>query len=60
MKPEPCFAPPKHLEEAAEAAEQRKREAIEKLARKLAGDQFGQAVRDLIDADKRAIQEKGQ
>jgi hypothetical protein len=67
MKPQPCFDPPKHLEEAAELAEQRKREAIARLREKLGeGDRFEQAMRDsahshapVIDADKGALQEKG-
>ena len=55
MKPQPIFEAPAHLEEAAEAAERRKREAIARLAEKLSindGDQFRRAVHDLIDADK--------
>ena len=62
MKPQPCFEPPKHLEEIAELAERRKREAIAQLLEKLGinnRDRFEQALRDLIDADKRALQEKG-
>jgi hypothetical protein len=60
MKLQPCFEPPKHLEEIADLAERRKREAIQRLRDKLGdGDQFGQAIRNLIDADKRALQEKG-
>lgn len=59
MKPQPAFEPPKHLEEAADAAERRKREAIEALKAKLAPDPFEQAMRDMIDADKRARKEKG-
>jgi len=67
MKTQPCFEPPRHLEEAADQAEQRKREAIARLREKLGeGDRFEQAMRDsahshapVIDADKRALQEKG-
>ena len=60
MKTQPCFEPPRHLEEAADQAEQRKREAIARLREKLGeGNRFEQAMRDLIDADKRALQEKG-
>ena len=62
MKTQPVFEPPKALEEAAEAAEQRKRRAIQTLAEKLTptpADRFEQAMRDLIDADKKALQEKG-
>ena len=67
MKPQPCFEPPKHLEEAAEQAERRKREAIARLKEKLGdGDRFEPAMRDsahshapAIDADRRALQEKG-
>jgi hypothetical protein len=69
MKPQPVFDPPKHLEEAAELAERRKREAIARLSEKLGisnRDRFEQALRDsahshapVIDADKRALQEKG-
>jgi len=62
MKPQPCFEPPRHLEEAAELAERRKREAIARLREKLGinnRDRFEQAMRGLIDADKRALQEKG-
>jgi hypothetical protein len=57
MKSQPYFEPPRHLEEAAEQAERRKREAIARLREKLGdGDRFGQAMRDPI---KRALQEKG-
>jgi hypothetical protein len=62
MKPQPCFEPPKQLEAAAALAEKRKREAIDRLTEKLApsgNDRFEQAMRDLIDADKKALQEKG-
>ena len=60
MKPQPCFEPPRHLEEIAELAERRKREAIARLREKLGdGDRFEQAMRDLIVADKRGMQEKG-
>ena len=56
------FEPPKALEEAAEAAELRKRRAIQMLAEKLTStpvDRFERAMRDLIDADKKALEEKG-
>jgi hypothetical protein len=62
MKTQPCFEPPRHLEEAAELAEQRKREAIARLSEKLGisnRDRFEQAIRELINADKRVLQEKG-
>jgi hypothetical protein len=61
MKPRPYFESSRHLEEAAEQAEQRKREAIARLTEKLGvstGDRFEQALRGLIDADKRALQER--
>jgi len=62
MKPQSCFATPKHLEEDAELAEQRKRDAIVRLAEKLRisnRDHLGQARRDLVDEDKPALEEKG-
>jgi hypothetical protein len=60
MKPLPCFEVNKQLEEAARKAEQRKAEAIDKLMGKLGPrSEFEQAMHDLIDADKRALQEKG-
>jgi hypothetical protein len=62
MKPVPCFEVNKQLEEAAREAEVRKNRAIERLTEKLrtsSCDRFGHGVRDLIDADKRALQEKG-
>jgi hypothetical protein len=60
MKPLPCFEVNKPLEEAARKAEQRKAEAIDKLMGKLGPrGEFEQAMSDLIDADKRALQEKG-
>jgi hypothetical protein len=61
MKPQPCFATPKHLEEAAEFSEQRKRDAIARLAEKLRisnRDRLGQARRELIDPDKPVLEEK--
>jgi|HubBroStandDraft_6_1064221.scaffolds.fasta_scaffold4807895_2 hypothetical protein len=63
MKSVPCFEVNKKLEEAAREAEARKNRAIERLTERLGistGDRFGRAVRDLINADKRALQEKGQ
>jgi len=62
MKSQPCFEVDKQLEEAARQAEARKNRAIDRLTEKLgvgSADRFGPAVRDLIDADKRALQEKG-
>jgi hypothetical protein len=62
MKPQPCFEVDKQLEEAARQAEARKNRAIERLTEKLtigSTDRFGRAVHDLIDSDKRALQEKG-
>jgi len=65
MKPQPCFEPPKALEDAARLAEQRKRQAIDRLTEKLAPkDRFQRAMVNLIDADKsahapEALQEKG-
>jgi hypothetical protein len=61
MTPQSCFATPKHLEEAAEFAERRKRDAIARLAEKLRisnRNRLGQARRDLIDPDKRVLEEK--
>jgi len=61
MKPPPCFKVNKPLEEAARKAEQRKAEAIDKLMGKLGPrGEFEQAMHDLIDADKRALKERGQ
>jgi hypothetical protein len=63
MKPVPSFEVNKQLEEAAGEAEARKNRAIERLTEKLgvgSGDRIGHAIRDLIDADKRALQEKRQ
>jgi hypothetical protein len=63
MKTQPCFEPPRHLEEAAELAERRKREAIARLTEKLGinRDRSKQAVRDsshshapVIDAEPSA------
>jgi hypothetical protein len=61
MKPVPSFEVNKQLKEAACEAEARKNRAIERLTEKLdvgSGDRFGHAVRDLIDADQRVLQEK--
>jgi hypothetical protein len=61
MKPLPCFEVNKPLEEVARKAEQRKAEAIDKLMGKLGPrGEFEQAMHDLIDADKRALKERGQ
>jgi hypothetical protein len=61
MKPLPGFEVNKPLEEAARKAEQRKAEAIDKLMGKLGPrGEFEQAMHDLIDADKRALKERGQ
>lgn len=61
MKPQPCFETNKTLEVAARQAERRKNQAIAKLMRKLAPhDRFDQAMADLIDADKRTLDERGQ
>jgi hypothetical protein len=62
MKPHPCFEVDKELEVAAWQAEWRKRDAIARLVEKLGvgnRDRFGQAMRDLIDADKCVLEEKG-
>ena len=57
MKPHPCL---NRAREAAEKAERRKVEAIDRLNAKLGpGGPFEQAMHDLINADKRATQEKG-
>jgi hypothetical protein len=59
-KPRPCFETNKALEEAARLAEQRKCEAIDRLNAKLGPrDAFEQAMDDLLDADERALKEKG-
>jgi hypothetical protein len=61
MKPLPGFEVNKPLEEAARKAEQRKAEAIDKLMGKLGPRrEFEQAMHDLIDADKRALNERAQ
>ena len=63
MKPVPCFEINKQLAEAAREAEARKNRAIAQLTEKLGirgDDRFGSAVRDLIDADRRALKERGQ
>ena len=62
MKPHPCFEVNRELEVAARQAERRKRDAIARLVEKLGigkRDRFGQAMRDLIDVDKRLLEEKG-
>ena len=61
MKPVPCFEVNKRLEEAAREAEARKNRAIERLTEKL-GIPSGhrRAVRDLNDAGKPAMEERGQ
>lgn len=60
MKQPPYFDSPKDLEDAARLAEQRKRRAIDRLTERLAppGDRFVRSMETLIDADKRATQEK--
>ncbi|HTG03943.1 MAG TPA: hypothetical protein VK635_07770 [Bradyrhizobium sp.] len=63
MKPVPCFEVNKRLEEAAREAEARKNRAIERLTEKLGTPSdhcCGSAVRDLIDAGKHALKERGQ
>lgn len=60
MKPHPCFETNKALEEAAAHAETRKNQAIDRLMGKLGPKgEFEEAMNQLIDADKRALQEKG-
>ena len=63
MKPAPCFEANTRLEEAASDAEARKNRAIERLNSKLdaptAKDAFVRAMEGLIDADVRALQERG-
>ena len=60
MKPQPCFETNKELEAAARRAEQRKNQAIDRLMGKLGPkDGFEQAMHELIDADKRALEERG-
>jgi hypothetical protein len=62
MKSPPPVCPqlPPDVKRAAEQAEQRKQAALERLLNRLPRDDaFEQAMRDLIDADKRALQEKG-
>jgi hypothetical protein len=59
MKPLPCFKVNKNLENAARQAEQRKNQAIDRLTKKLKPNRFERALVDVIDADKRALQEKG-
>lgn len=60
----PCFEAPKALEEAARLAEQRKRRAIARLTSKLDAvhpkDSFERAMEALIDADRAALQARGQ
>lgn len=61
MKPVPCFEVNKRLEEAAREAEARKNRAIERLTEKLGIPRDNRcAVRDLNDADKHALKERGQ
>jgi hypothetical protein len=62
MKPHPCLEANKILEEAAARAEQRKHQAIDRLSEALGQPQedgFHKAMVDLIEADKRALKEKG-
>jgi hypothetical protein len=58
MKPQPCFETNKALEEASQRAEQRKNRAIDRLTEKLGAGCFEPAMANLINADKRALQEK--
>lgn len=51
--------PHAELEEAAEQAEQYKRWAIARLREKLGDDQFERAMCELIDADAKALEERG-
>ncbi len=61
MKPVPCFEVNKRLAEAAREAEARKNRAIERLTEKLGiPSDHRCAVRDLIDAGKHALKERGQ
>ena len=61
MKPHPCFETNKQLEAAARQAEERKNTALDKLMGKLGPNgRFEQAMQELIDADRRALKEKGQ
>ena len=63
MKPVPCFEINKQLAEASREAEARKNRAIAQLTEKLgirSDDRLGSAVRDFIDADRRALKERGQ
>ena len=61
MKPVPCFEVNKRLAEAAREAEARKNRAIERLTEKLGiPSDHRCAVRDLTDAGKHALKERGQ
>ena len=56
----PCFETNKALEEAARRAAERKNQALDKLMGKLGPKgAFEQAMWDVIDADRRALKEKG-
>ena len=56
----PCFETNKALEEAARRAAERKNQALDKLMGKLGPKgAFEQAMHELLDADRRALKEKG-
>jgi hypothetical protein len=58
--PHPCFETNKALEEAARRAAERKNQALDRLMGKLGPNgRFEQAMHGLIDADRRALKEKG-
>lgn len=66
MKPRPCVAADTGLEAVAAIAEQRKRQALDGLMDALSSaeaaeandDEFGRALVELIDADKRVVEAK--
>jgi hypothetical protein len=58
--PKPCFEQNKRLLAAAERAEERKNQAIDRFMGRLGPKgAFEQAMQDVIDADRRALKEKG-